>query len=475
MQKEDFDIVFLDETMPGMDGLEALVRIKEIKPGVPVVMVTKNEEESLMEEAIGSKIDDYLTKPVNPSQLLLSCKKCLEKKRIKKERISRKYAEKFSEIYQILNNQPDFKNWMDLHIRLCEWEIEIDEYPDMGMTDTLTDLRKECNSLFSRYVEKHYREWIFGNNRPELSIDVVPSHIIPELKNGKKVVFIVLDCIRLDQWLVIEPYLYDYFNIEKEYYFSILPTATPYSRNSMFSGLFPREIEKRYPDIWQEWDDEDDSRNRHEKELLDILLKKNGVNLNPELKYVKILNVDDAKTLERNLSSFLNLQLLVIVINFADLLAHKRSESEVLKEITKNESAYRSVTRSWFEHSSLFYILRNIAGKENIVFITSDHGSIRGKRGTKVIGDRETSPNLRYKYGRNLQVDPRNAIVIKNPYDYRLPERNINCQYIIAKEDFIFLYPTGYHHYYNLYKDSFQHGGVSLEEMVLPIVKLIGK
>jgi len=475
VQEEDFDIIFLDEMMPGMDGLETLVKLKEIKPNIPVVMITKNEEESLMEEAIGSKIDDYLTKPVNPSQILLSCKKCLEKRKIKGEKISREYAERFNKVYALINSPLDYNDWIKLHLDLCEWEIEMDGLPDLNMSGSLADIRKECNSLFSKYIENRYKTWMYDKERPELSLDIIPNHIIPELKAGKKVVFIVLDCIRLDQWLVIEPYLYEYFNISRDYYYSILPTATPYSRNSIFSGLFPSEIEKQHPDIWQEWDDEDDSRNRYERELLDFLLEKNGINLSPESKYIKVLNIDEAKTLEKNIASYSELQLIAIVINFADLLAHKRSESEVLREITQNESAYRSVTRSWFEHSPLFHTLRTIANNDHVVFITSDHGSIRGQRGTKVIGDKETSKNLRYKYGRNLQVDPKNALVIKTPYEYRLPERKINCQYILAREDYLFLYPTNYNYYHNLYKDSFQHGGVSLEEMILPLVKLTGK
>jgi len=472
---KDFDIIFLDEMMPGMDGLQTLVKIKEVKPNIPVVMVTKSEEESLMEDAIGSKIDDYLTKPVNPSQILLACKKCLEKKKIKEEKISREYAGRFNRIYSLINGSPDYTEWIKIHQQLCEWEIEMDEIPGLEMSNSVADIRKEGNSLFSKYVENEYKKWMFEKERPVLSPDIIPSFVIPELKAGNNVVFIVLDCIRLDQWLVIEPYLYEYFNIAKDYYYSILPTATPYSRNSIFSGLFPYEIERRHPDIWQEWDDEDDSRNRYEKELLDFLLRDKGIKLDPEAKYVKVLNIDEAKNLEKNILSYLELPLLSIVINFADLLAHKRSESEVLKEITQNESAYRSVTKTWFEHSPLYNILRTISRSGNVVFITSDHGSIKGKRGTKVIGDRETSTNLRYKYGKNLQVDPKNALVIKVPYEFRLPERNINCHYIVAKEDFLFLYPTNYNYYYNLYKDSFQHGGVSLEEMILPVVKLTGK
>jgi hypothetical protein len=278
--------------------------------------------------------------------------------------------------------------------------------------------------------------------------------------------------MRLDQWLTLEPFFYPYFNLSREYYYSILPTATPFSRNAIFSGLFPEEIEKKYPDLWSTDDEDESSLNKHEKELLEQNFLRNGFKPSQEVKYVKIMNNEDAANLEKNIRSYLDSQVLAIVLNFVDILAHSRSDLPILKEIAPNESAYRSLTKSWFEHSPIYNVLKAIGNSDHLLFITTDHGSVRGMRGTKVLGDRETSTNLRYKYGRSLKADKKNAIFIKNPQDFKLPKRGINTTYIIAKEDFYFIYPTNYYKFLNYYKDSFQHGGVSLEEMILPIIRL---
>lgn len=470
--KTPFDLVLLDEQMPGMDGLAALQEMKELKPSLPVVMVTKSEEERVMEEAIGARIDDYLTKPVNPSQILLICKKLLEGKQIASQRFSRDYTEEFASISRMLYEKLAWQDWVDIYLRLSEWEVELDNHPELGLRQTLADQRRECNAEFGKFIEQHYARWLRDEDRPKLSVDLVQRDVLPHLQKGARTVFLVIDNLRLDQWLVIEPLLYEFFDLEKSYYYSILPTATPYSRNAIFAGLYPLQIEHDHPDLWQGGDDEDTSRNRYERELLDRQLRRAGLALKPDLKYVKILDANEARNTERQIASLADLPLLALVVNFVDILAHSRSDSQVLREIIPDEAAYRSLTKSWFIHSYLFRILKELAARGNTVVLTSDHGSIRGMRGAKVIGDRETSTNLRYKYGRNLKVDTKHAIVVGDPEEYQLPRRSINTNYLIAKEDYYFVYPTNYHYYLNYYRDSLQHGGVSLEEMILPVVTL---
>lgn len=474
VKQTGFDLVFLDEMMAGMGGLRTLAEIKDVRPSLPVVMVTKNEEESLMEEAIGDKISDYLIKPVNPSQVLMACKKFVEGRKITGAAVSKDYIQEFNQISVALMSNPDYEEWIDIYTRLVSWSLELDEHPELGLKQTLLDQFRECNLAFGKYVEKNYRDWIEqSSNRPALSPEVVDRYLIPELKNGKSVIFFVIDCLRLDQWLMMESLLHEYYDISKEFYFSILPTATPYSRNAIFSGSYPNEVELRFPELWEKSEDDESSRNRYERQFLDKLLERRKIVLKPEPKYVKILDVEFGRGIESNINSYTQTKLTSIVVNFVDMLAHGRSDSSLLKEIAPDESAYRSLTKSWFVHSSLFGMLRTLSRNKNVtVLLTTDHGSIRSLRGSKVMGDREASTNLRYKYGRNLKCEDKAAIFIKNPSDFKLPRRGVAGNYIIAKEDFYFVYPTDYHKYLNQYRDSFQHGGVSLEEMILPVVKL---
>lgn len=474
VKQTGFDLVFLDEMMAGMGGLRTLAEIKDVRPSLPVVMVTKNEEESLMEEAIGDKISDYLIKPVNPSQVLMACKKFVEGRKITGAAVSKDYIQEFNQISVALMSNPDYEEWIDIYTRLVSWSLELDEHPELGLKQTLLDQFRECNLAFGKYVERNYRDWIEqSSNRPALSPEVVDRYLIPELKNGKSVIFFVIDCLRLDQWLMMESLLHEYYDISKEFYFSILPTATPYSRNAIFSGSYPNEVELRFPELWEKSEDDESSRNRYERQFLDKLLERRKIVLKPEPKYVKILDVEFGRGIESNINSYTQTKLTSIVVNFVDMLAHGRSDSSLLKEIAPDESAYRSLTKSWFVHSSLFGMLRTLSRNKNVtVLLTTDHGSIRSLRGSKVMGDREASTNLRYKYGRNLKCEDKAAIFIKNPSDFKLPRRGVAGNYIIAKEDFYFVYPTDYHKYLNQYRDSFQHGGVSLEEMILPVVKL---
>jgi DNA-binding response OmpR family regulator len=465
-----FDIVLLDESMPGKDGLTTLHEIKNSSPQTPVIMITKNEEESLMEDAIGKQIDDYLTKPVNPSQILMACKKILDRKNIINEKRSQEYAVEISWLSQSLMNMQTPQDWVKQAVKIFRMDMQLDASADSNFRQILYDQRKESNKEFGRYIEKNYPLWLRKKDlAPVLSTDIVPKYLVPLIKAGNKSVLVIIDCLRVDQWFLLEPFFYEWYKIEKEYYFSILPTATPFSRNAIFSGLFPLEIEKKYPQFWS-LNEDDESLNRYEKELLELQLKSHQIN--KDVKYVKIMNNEDARNLEKNISTYLQADILALVINFVDILAHSRSDLPILKEIAPTEAAYRSLTRSWFEHSPFPSIFRRIASEGAKMVIASDHGSVRGLHGTRVIGDKDTSTSLRYKYGRSLKVDKRHGTLIENPEEWKLPHKGLNTTYLIAKEDYYFVYPNNYHKYLNQYKDSFQHGGISMEEVILPLVKL---
>ena len=471
-----FDLVFLDESMVGMGGLETLAEIKEIQTSLPVVMVTKNEAESVMEEAIGRRISDYLTKPVNPTQIHLACKKFLEGSKLEADYVSRDYIKEFNQLAMQLMQPMDWEEWIALYVKMTNWEIEFDRHRDLGLEQTLADQRRDANSEFGKFVEKNYPGWLEApkGERPLLSTDIMNEYVLPLVKKDTGPVFVfVIDCMRLDQWLVMEELLTKSFTVQKDYYFSILPTATTYCRNAIFAGLFPMEIENHYPDLWQGGKDDDHSQNKYEKELLEKLLQRKRVNLRSGIRYVKIIDTDFGKKIEAEILSYTQSQLTTIVVNAVDMMAHSRSDYPILKEIAPHESAYRSLTRSWFEHSSFFGMLRTLAQVKDVqIIITTDHGAIRCMRGAKALGDRETSTNLRYKYGRNVKVDEKFAVHVRKPDDYKLPRRGIMTEYVIAKEDYYFVYPTEYHYYLNHYRDSFQHGGISMEEMILPVVSL---
>jgi CheY-like chemotaxis protein len=470
--KEPFDLILLDEMMPGKDGLTTLEEIKEINPHIPVIMVTKSEEEDLMEQAIGKKIDDYLTKPVNPSQILSAVKRILEAKSIRKDQLSQDYLKDFRKISDLLNTPLRWQDWIEIHKTLSEWDLEVENFKDMGLKQTHLDQRKECNLQFGKYIDKEYQKWLSSEDSPTLSPDVVKKYLFPFLRDHKSLFFIVVDCMRLDQWLIIEPLLDEYFNIKMDYYFSILPTATPYSRNAIFSGLFSDDLASKFPELWKRGPEDELSRNRYESDLMTDQLQSLGVRLKSEPRYIKIIDKKEGENLSKRISTYTDISIFSIVFNFLDMLAHGRSESEILMEITPDEAAFRSLMRSWFTHSSLFEILKYLSTQDCEVVITTDHGSVLGTRGTIAYGRKDTSPNLRYKYGDNLKCDTKEALLIKNPRDYRLPVYSIGTTYIIAKEDFYFVYPTKLSEYRREYRNTFQHGGISLEEMILPVATL---
>ncbi|MEX2402258.1 MAG: response regulator, partial [Rhodothermales bacterium] len=474
VRESRFDIVLLDEQMPGMGGLETLEEIKQLVPELPVVMVTKSEEEHLMEEALGGQIGDYLTKPVNPSQILLTIKRLLERSRLRTERVSQNYLQSFNEITRSIMNPLSHAEWTEVYQKLVRYDLELEG--DENARQILDDQFREANRAFGRFIESHYSGWIGrvddnpDEERPPLSHELIPRYVLPEMKKGKPVIMIIIDCMRLDQWLQLENLLYGSFEMEKQFYYSILPTATPYSRNSIFSGLLPRDIAERYPRIWASGEDDEYSRNRNEKEFLEDLLGRHHVS--PSLRYEKLVGTQDGRDFARQASDFTQYDLSAIVINFVDILTHSRSDSDVLKEIAPDERAFRALTRTWFEHSWLYQAFKEFSEMDATIIVTTDHGAIRSLHATKVIGDRETSTALRYKYGRSLKCDDRHAIFVRDPETFGLPKSGANTNYIIAKEDYYFVYPTNFHHYQNLYRDTMQHGGASLEEMILPIVTL---
>ncbi len=469
--QEKFDIVFLDEQMPGMDGIATLEKIKNQQPLLPVVMITKSEEESIMEDAIGGKISDYLIKPVNPSQILLTTKKILEHKKLKSERSAQAYLRNFNELSSRIGPHTNWEEWIDIYRQLTNWEFDLSE-GDEALQEVLQNQFEQANIEFGKFIENEYPFWLKNEpeNRPSLSVDIIPKYVFPHLKEGNKVMFFLIDCMRLDQWKVFEPYLTDFYTIESDFYYSILPTATPFSRNAIFAGLFPSEIHERFPDLWEQGQDES-SLNKHEEELLTQQLLRDGYEFKP--KYEKVLNAEEGKRVSERLNDYIQTQLSAFVFNFVDTLVHSRSDSRVIKEIAPDVSAFRSLAEAWFQHSSLLQMLKELASQDVTVVITTDHGSIRSLRDTKVYGDRDTATNLRYKYGRNLKADDKTAVItVDDPLDYKLPPLGLVNNYIIAKEDYFFVYPTNYNKFQNRYRDTFQHGGASLEEMVLPVLTL---
>ncbi len=470
--QEHFDVIFLDENMPGMTGLETLTEIKKIRPQIPIVMITKSEEEEIMEEAIGAKIADYLIKPVNPNQILLAVKKILDNKRLVSERANSFYRQDFMNISQAFGDNLDHKEWADLYKKLVDWEVQFDETEDKSMAEVLENQKDEANANFAKFVINNYEDWLNGYDSPILSHQIMKEKVLPELGN-EPVFFIVIDNLRYDQWRVISSEIQEYFNIESEdSYYSILPTTTAYSRNAIFSGLLPSEMADKHPDLWVS-DEEEGGKNNKEHVFLERMLKRN--NLKIKFSYNKIKNVSQGRQLVENIPNHLTNDLSVIVYNFVDVLSHARTEMAMIKELAPDESAYRSITKSWFRHSPLFEVLKYISRKKVKLIITTDHGTIRVKRPFKIVGDRNTNTNLRYKQGRNLGYVDDDIFTVKKPENLMLPKSNVTSSYAFAINDYFFAYPNNYNYYVNYYRDTFQHGGLSMEEMLIPIISLTSK
>lgn len=472
--RHNFDLVLLDEMMPGISGLETLQKIKEILPATPVVMVTKSEEENIMDQAIGSKIADYLIKPVNPSQILLTLKKNIHQKEIVTEVTQTGYQQSFMNISTKIDNCRTVEEWIDVYKLLVHWELELSS-TESNMTEMLMMQKSEANNGFAKFIRNNYLDWVDPNNaqlpsRPLMSNNIFSRKIFPLLDKGEKVFLIVIDNFRYDQWRVLANEVGDMFDIDENLYMSILPTATQYARNAIFSGLMPNQIARMFPELWVD-EDEEEGKNLNEAPLIQTQLERYR-RTGTKISYHK---VNDSVGADKLLQQFCQLgdnDLNVLVINFIDMLSHARTESKMVRELANNESAYRSITLSWFRHTVLSDLFRRLSESDYTVVLTTDHGSVRASRPIKIVGDRNTNTNLRYKLGKNLNYNAKEVFAIKDPQKAQLPSPNLSTSYVFATNDTFFAYPNNYNYYVSYYKDTFQHGGISMEEMLIPLVTM---
>lgn len=466
--QQKFDIIFIDENMPGLSGLETIPLIKEVDPDVPLVMITKSEEENIMNLAIGRKIADYLTKPVNPSQILLSLKKNIHRKEIESEHTTTGYRTEFGRIGMQINDNLSIDEWMELYKRLVYWELELSE-TDSGMDEMLKMQKTEANNSFNKFIKRNYEDWFTNpDHRPLISPDIFKKKVFPLLDEGEKVFFILVDNFRYDQWKIIREMLSEFYTFDEEsLYCTILPTATHYARNAIFSGLMPLQIQQMFPDLWVD-EDEDEGKNLNEKELIETQLKR--FRRNYLFSYHKVNESGYCEKLIDQLPRLDNYPLNVVVLNFIDMLSHARTESKMMRELANDEDAYRSLTVSWFRHSPTYELLKSISKRGYKVVFTTDHGTIQVKNPVKVVGDKNTNVNLRYKVGKSLSYNKKEVFEITRPDKVGLPSPNVSSTYIFAGNDDFFAYPNNYNHYVTYYKNTFQHGGVSLEEMLVPFV-----
>ena len=476
----NFDLVLLDEQMPGLSGLETLQKIKELQPSLPVVMVTKSEEENIMEQAIGQKIADYLIKPVNPSQILLTLKKNIHRQEIETEVTQTQYQQNFQQIAMQIMDCRTWKDWADVYKRLVHWELELSA-TDSNMTEMLRMQKEDANNGFAKFIKKNYLDWIkdLGNpsntrdsNRPVLSPEIFKTKVFPLLNEGKKVFMVVLDNFRYDQWRILAQELSKQFDLDEDLYYSILPTATQYARNAIFSGLMPNKIAAMFPELWVD-EDEEEGKNLNEEPLIQTQLER--YRRKNTFSYHKVNSSADADRLLQQFNAITKNDLNVVVFNFIDMLSHARTESKMVRELANSESAYRSITLSWFRHSVISDFFKLLAQTDCQVIVTTDHGSIRCTQPVKIIGDRNTNTNLRYKLGKNLGHDDKNLFVIHEPQKALLPSPNLSTTYVFATGDSFFAYPNNYNYYVSYYRDTFQHGGISMEEMIIPVITLKGK
>ncbi len=476
VKSKDYDLVFLDENMPGISGLDALKSIKEYQNELPVVMITKSEEEHIMEDAIGSKIEDYLIKPVNPSQMLLSIKKIVDNKRLIKNTVTRNYQQEFRNISMALMENPDFEAWIQLYKKLVYWELELTGSGNTGMEEVIISQKNEANREFSRFIEKHYLDFIkYDNDKaPVMSHSLVRKSILPLTGQGNPVFVFILDNLRFDQWRSFAPVLKDWYRTQTEdMYLSILPTTTQYCRNSLFAGLMPSDIEKRFPDKWSNDEDEGGKNLFEEFFVLDQLSRLRKQDL--KTSYTKILNLDQGRNMADQVINLMENDLNFIVYNFVDTLSHARTDSKVVRELAEDEAAYRSLTLSWFEHSPLKEAFQKLSEKDVTIVITSDHGSVRVNNPVKIIGDKNTTTNLRYKTGKNLSYHPKELMEFRDPQKAMLPKQHLTSTFVVARENDFFVYPNNLNHFAKFYKDTFQHGGISMEEMLVPYIVLKNK
>ncbi|MFL0352540.1 PglZ domain-containing protein [Xanthomarina sp. GH4-25] len=475
LEDKNFDIVFLDENMPGLTGLETLNEIKEKRDTLPVVMITKSEEEYIMEEAIGNKIADYLIKPVNPNQILLSLKKNLDHSRLVSEKTTSNYQQEFRKIAMDLSMVNSYEEWVSLYQKLIYWEIQLENIEDAGMFEILESQKSEANTQFGKFIDKHYPSWFEPHtDAPTLSHTLFKNKIVPEISKEQPTLLVVIDNLRYDQWKAFEPIVNNYYKKESESpFFSILPTATQYARNAIFSGLMPSDMEKLHPNLWKN-DTDDGGKNLHEDDFLEAQLKRLGLS-HLKTEYHKITNLKTGKKLVENFKSLKDNDLSVIVYNFVDMLSHSKTEMDVVKELASNDKAYRSLTQSWFKNSPLLEMIQQAQQLGFKLILTTDHGTINVKNPSKVIGDKDTSLNLRYKTGRSLTYEDKDVLVAKDPKNIHLPSITMSSSFIFAKGDLFFAYPNNYNHYVSYFRNTYQHGGVSLEEMIIPFVVLSPK
>lgn len=472
VREHSYDLIFLDEHMPGLSGIETLRLIREVRTDIPVVMITKSEEEGIMEAAIGSEIEYYLIKPVKPKQVLLAIKKILDKKRLVTEKTTTDYRQEFNRIGDMISSARSCENWIEVYRKITHWESELDKSSDQGMTEILKMQENEANSLFARFVTKNYLSWLKPENTdvPVLSHSLFTKEIFPHISKSRPLFFILIDNLRYDQWKTISAELAGLYRIVKEdFYFSILPTATQYSRNAIFAGLMPSQIAELMPQLWVD-DDDEAGKNMFEEEMFRHQLSRKNTKFN--WSYSKISSNTEAKKVNEKIDMMLGNNLNILIYNFVDILSHARTDIGVIRDLTDNETAYRSLVRSWFVHSSLFDLLKALASRHVKIIVTTDHGTIRVQNPLKMIGDKKTSSNLRYKTGRNLDYNPSEVFEIRDPGKARLPKTNISSRYIFAMNKDYLVYQNNFNYYAGYYKNSFQHGGISMQEMILPVAFL---
>lgn len=475
LAKEQIDIILLDENMPGLTGIETLKRIKSINSNIPVVMITKSEEEHIMEDAIGSNIADYLIKPVNPNQILICLKKNTENIKIISEKKSIDYQMAFRNLAMKMSNRLSIQEWEELYKELIYWELELDNVDDDGISEILAQQKEEANTQFTRFITKNYQQWISGKDeeRPIFSHTILKERVFPQLSNNSSIFLFVIDNLRYDQWKIIQPYIHNYYYINKEeIYYSILPTATHYARNALFSGLLPSEIEKKYPQWWHNENDEE-AKNQYEQELLGEYLKRHGKNI--KYSFYKVLNLDFGKKVFEAFHQLLNYPLNVIVFNFMDMLSHARTDDKLIQELAQDERSYRKVTATWFENSLMLEMIKYLSAKKIPIFITTDHGAIKINNPIKIIGERNINSNLRYKVGKNMDYPEKEVYEVKDPSSIYLPKESITSRFVFTTKNDFFAYPNNFNHYVNYYKNTFQHGGISMEEMLIPCISLLPK